>query len=181
MVQNPLLTALVISSEIPWIFDIFQIPDSILPYYGHSGKALSKTADYSCKTARFSIRKLSSTFPVAPPKSARFAPSCAILQSPNFTQKVRKTLFFIFPTVPSQAGKKERPHSFLKTVRPIYYWMIFTLWALNSYWRCSLMAACAVSGVWRRLFIPKHSHSSPPICKLSYGLKSCKCTSSHRR
>ena len=56
-----------------WIFDIFQIPDSILPYYGHSGKSLNKTADYSCKTARFSMRKLSFTFPVAPPEAARFA------------------------------------------------------------------------------------------------------------
>ena len=176
-----MLTALVISSEIPWIFDIFQIPDSILPYYGHSGKSLNKTADYSCKTARFSMRKLSFTFPVAPPEAARFAPSCIILQGPNFIKKVRKTLLFIFPAVPYQAGKKRTATQFLKTVWPIYYWIIFTPWALNSYWRCSRMAACAVSGVWRRLFIPKHSHSSPPICKLSYGLKSCKCTSSHRR
>ena len=57
-----------------WIFDIFQIPDSILPYYGHSGKGLNKTADYSCKNARFSMRKLPSAFPVAPPEAARFAP-----------------------------------------------------------------------------------------------------------
>ena len=174
-----MLTALVISSEIPWIFDIFQIPDSILPYYGHSGKGLSKTADYSCKTARFSICRLSSPFSVAPPEAARFALSCAIIQSPKFTQKVRKTLFFSGRSISS--GQKRTATQLLKTVRPIYYWMIFTLWALNSYWRCSRIAACAVSGVWRRLFIPKHSHSSPPICKLSYGLKSCKCTSSHRR
>ena len=175
-----MLTALVISSEIPWIFDIFQIRDSILPYYGHSGNSLSKTADYSCKTARFSIRKLSSAFPVAPPETARFAPSCAILQSPNFIKKVRKTLFY-FSGRSISSRQKRTATQFLKTVWPIYYWMIFTPWAFNSYWRCSRMAACAVSGVWRRLFIPKHSHSSPPICKLSYGLKSCKCTSSHRR
>ena len=101
-----------------WIFDIFQIPDSILPYYGHSGKGLNKTADYSCKTARFSMRKLSSAFPVAPPMAAHFVPSCAILQSPNFIKKVRKTLFFIFPAVPYQAGKKRTATQLLKPVRP---------------------------------------------------------------
>ena len=91
--------------------------DSILPYYGHSGKGLNKTADYSCKNARFSMRKLPSAFPVAPPEAARFAPSCAILQSPNFIIKVRKTLFFIFPAAPYQAGKKTATQ-LLKPVRP---------------------------------------------------------------
>ena len=111
----PLLTALVISSEIPWIFDIFQIPDSILPYYGHSGKGLSKTEDYSCKTARFSMCKLPSAFPIDPPEAARFAPSSAILQSPNFIKKVRKTPFFIFPAVPYQAGKKRTATQLFET------------------------------------------------------------------
>ena len=52
------------------------------------------------------MRKLSSVFPVAPPITARFAPSCIILQGPNFIKKVRKTPFFIFPTAPYQADKK---------------------------------------------------------------------------
>ena len=44
-----------------------------------------------------------------------------------------------------KAGKKRTATQFLKTVWPIYYWMIFTPWALNSYWRCSRMAACAAA------------------------------------
>jgi len=75
------------------------------------------------------MRKLPFTFSVAPPMTARFAPSCAILQSPNFIKKVRKTLLFIFPSVPYQAGKKRTATQLLKPVRPICYWMIFTPWA----------------------------------------------------
>ena len=55
-------------------FRHFRMSDSILPYYGHFGKGLNKTADYSCKTARFSICNLPSPFPVAPPKAARVVP-----------------------------------------------------------------------------------------------------------
>ena len=55
-------------------FRHFRMSDSILPYYGHFGKSLNKTADYSCKTARFSICYLPSAFPVALPNAARSAP-----------------------------------------------------------------------------------------------------------
>ena len=55
-------------------FRHFRMSDSILPYYGHFGNSLNKTADYSCKTARFSICNLPSAFPVALLEAARVAP-----------------------------------------------------------------------------------------------------------
>ena len=56
------------------------------------------------------MRKLSSAFPVAPPETARFAPSCAILQSPNFIKKVRKTLFY-FSGRSISSGQKKNGHT----------------------------------------------------------------------